>query len=61
MTPGHTFLGHSGEWWISNKKEDLGLGYYCHNALRTKRPNLPKKNLPRNLNQNQRKRRKHII
>ena len=56
MTPGHTFLGHSGEWWISNKKEDLGLGYYCHNALRTKRPNLPKKNLPRNLNQNQRKR-----
>lgn len=30
---GHTFLGHSGEWWISNVKEDLGLGYYCHNAL----------------------------
>lgn len=30
---GHTFLGHSGEWWISNVKKDLGLGYYCHNAL----------------------------
>ncbi len=30
---GHTFLGHSGEWWISNIKEDYGIGYYCHNAL----------------------------
>lgn len=30
---GHTFLGHSGEWWISNVKKDLGLGFYCHNAL----------------------------
>ena len=29
----HTFFGHSGEWWISNVKKDLGLGYYCHNAL----------------------------
>lgn len=30
---GHTFLGHSGEWWISNIKEDYGMGYYVHNAL----------------------------
>lgn len=30
---GHTFLGHSGEWWLSNIKEDYGMGYYCHNAL----------------------------
>ena len=30
---GHTFLGHSGEWWISNVKEDYGIGYYTHNAL----------------------------
>lgn len=30
---GHTFLGHSGEWWLSNIKEDYGIGYYCHNAL----------------------------
>ena len=30
---GHTFLGHSGEWWFSNIKEDLGMGYYTHNAL----------------------------
>lgn len=33
---GHTFLGHSGEWWISNIKEDFGIGYYCHNALGTR-------------------------
>ena len=30
---GHTFLGHSGEWWLSNIKEDYGIGYYTHNAL----------------------------
>lgn len=30
---GHTFLGHSGEWWISNILDDYGLGYYCHNTL----------------------------
>lgn len=30
---GHTFLGHSGEWWLSDIKEDYGIGYYCHNAL----------------------------
>lgn len=30
---GHTFLGHSGEWWLSNIKEDNGMGYYIHNAL----------------------------
>ncbi len=30
---GHTFLGHSGEWWISNILEDYGLGYFCHNTL----------------------------
>lgn len=33
---GHTFLGHSGEWWLSNIKEDYGIGYYCHNALGTR-------------------------
>lgn len=30
---GHTFLGHSGEWWISNILEDYGLEYFCHNTL----------------------------
>ena len=30
---GHTFLGHSGEWWISNIQEDDGLGMVCHNAV----------------------------
>lgn len=30
---GHTFLGHSGEWWLSNVKEEYGMGYYTHNAL----------------------------
>lgn len=30
---GHTFLGHSGEWWISNIQEDDGLGNVCHNAV----------------------------
>lgn len=30
---GHTFLGHSGEWWISNILEDYGLGCFCHNTL----------------------------
>lgn len=30
---GHTFLGHSGEWWISNILDDYGLGCYCHNTL----------------------------
>lgn len=30
---GHTFLGHNGEWWISNILEDYGLGYFCHNTL----------------------------
>ena len=30
---GHTPLGHSGEWWISNVLEDLGLGVFCHNAI----------------------------
>ncbi len=29
---GHTFLGHSGEWWISNIQEDDGLGNVCHNT-----------------------------
>lgn len=33
---GHTFLGHSGEWWFSNIKEDYGIGYYCHNAIGTR-------------------------
>lgn len=30
---GHTFLGHSGEWWISNILEDYGIGFYCHNTI----------------------------
>ena len=30
---GHTFLGHSGEWWISNIQEDDGLGNVCHNTV----------------------------
>lgn len=30
---GHTFYGHSGEWWLSDIKEDYGIGYYVHNAL----------------------------
>ncbi len=30
---GHTFLGHSGEWWISNILDDYGIGCYCHNTL----------------------------
>ena len=30
---GHTFLGHSGEWWISNIFDDYGLGPFCHNTL----------------------------
>lgn len=33
---GHTFLGHSGEWWISNVLEDYGLGTFCHNAIGTR-------------------------
>ena len=33
---GHTFLGHSGEWWISNIQEDDGLGLVCHNAVGTR-------------------------
>ena len=30
---GHTFSGHSGEWWISSVQEDIGIGYLCHNTL----------------------------
>lgn len=30
---GHTFMGHSGEWWLSEIKKNLGLGYYVHNSL----------------------------
>lgn len=30
---GHTFYGHAGERWISNIKEDYGMGFYKHNAL----------------------------
>lgn len=33
MIYGHTFLGHSGEWWLSNVKEDYEMGYHSHNAL----------------------------
>lgn len=30
---GHTFLGHNGEFWLSNVKDSYGMGYYTHNAL----------------------------
>lgn len=30
---GHTFLGHSGEWWLSSIQEDYGIGYTGHNTL----------------------------
>ena len=30
---GHTFFGHSGEWWLSNILEDYGLGNFYHSAL----------------------------
>ena len=30
---GHTFFGHAGERWLSDIKEDLGIGFYSHNAL----------------------------
>lgn len=30
---GHTFMGHSGEWWLSEIKKNLGLGCYVHNSL----------------------------
>lgn len=30
---GHTFFGHAGERWLSNVKEDFGIGVYAHNAL----------------------------
>ncbi len=30
---GHTFMGHSGEWWLSEIKKNLGLGYYVHNSI----------------------------
>lgn len=34
---GHTFMGHSGEWWISNVLENNGLGVVCHNAMGAKK------------------------
>ena len=30
---GHVFFGHAGERWLSDIKEDLGIGFYSHNAL----------------------------
>lgn len=30
---GHTFLGHSGEWWLSIIKDMFAIGVYIHNAL----------------------------
>ncbi|MDE5830327.1 MAG: hypothetical protein K2H53_01145 [Clostridia bacterium] len=33
MIYGHTFLGHGGEWYLSNIKEEYGLGVYTHSAL----------------------------
>lgn len=29
---GHTFLGHSGEWWISSINDTYGMPNYVHNA-----------------------------
>ena len=29
----HTFLGHSGEWWLSAVKGVLAMGVYVHNAI----------------------------
>lgn len=30
---GHTFLGHSGEWWLAEIKNNYAMGYCVHNAL----------------------------
>lgn len=30
---GHISSGHSGEWWISDKKDILAMGVYVHNAI----------------------------
>lgn len=30
---GHTFLGHSGEWWLSSIKEKYGMPNCVHNAV----------------------------
>lgn len=30
---GHTFLGHSGEWWLSSIKDTYGMPNYVHNAI----------------------------
>ena len=34
---GHTFLGHSGEWWISSINSTYGLPNYVHNAIGTRK------------------------
>ena len=34
---GHTFLGHSGEWWISSINDTYGLPNYVHNATGTRK------------------------
>ena len=34
---GHTFLGHSGEWWLSGIKDTYAMGNYVHNALGAKK------------------------
>ena len=34
---GHTFLGHSGEWWISSINNTYGLPNYVHNATGTRK------------------------
>lgn len=30
---GHTFLGHSGEWWLSSIKDTYGMPNFVHNAI----------------------------
>ena len=30
---GHTFFGHGGEWYLSDAKEDCGIGVYTHSTL----------------------------
>ena len=30
---GHTFLGHSGEWWLSSIKDTYAMPNFVHNAI----------------------------
>lgn len=37
---GHTFLGHSGEWWLSSIKDTYGMPNFVHNAIGARNLNL---------------------